>query len=167
MTCADEVEYLLVVASTGIGADGRKRLRVVLLNRNTPVPLIKPMKPLPFVPEISHGTLHLEEVIVEASQLLLGDGYTDIVKPFRTIEDLHVSAAILAYLYRIASQYDWPRAQKEQLISLLLTTRTLSLAEPSAPAVHIALGGLQTQIENFLDQSTPCTNRCHRAPSLA
>lgn len=154
VTCANEVEYLLVVASTGIGADGRKRLRVVLLNRDTPGLSIKVMKPLPFMSEVSHGTLHLEEVIVEARQLLPGDGYTDYVKPFRTIEDLHVFAAILAYLYRIASQYDWPQAQKEQLISLLLTIRTLSLAEPSAPAVHVVLGGLQTQIENFLNQST-------------
>ena len=155
VTCANEVEYLLVVASTGLAADGKKRLRVVLLSRNTPGLTIKPMKPLPFVPELSHGTLHFEEILIEASQLLPGDGYTRYVKPFRTIEDLHIFAAILAYLYRIATQYSWPQAQKEQLLSLLLTTRTLSLAEPSAPAVHIALGGLHTQIEHFLKHSTP------------
>lgn len=155
VTCANEAEYLLVVASTGTDADGRKRLRLLLLNRERPGLTIKPMKPLPFVPELSHGTLHFKEVAVEASQLLPGDGYTRYVKPFRTIEDLHVFAAILAYLYRIASHYAWPQAQKEQLLSLLLTTRTLALSDPSAPAVHITLGGLQRQIESFLNSTTP------------
>ncbi|MGB0386521.1 MAG: acyl-CoA dehydrogenase family protein [Ardenticatenaceae bacterium] len=163
VTCANEAEILLVVASTGTDEDGRKRLRMVLLNRETPGLTIKPMTPLRFVPEISHGTLHFAEVAVEASQLLPGDGYTRYVKPFRTIEDLHIFAAILAYVYRIASQYSWPQAQKEQLLTLLVTIRTLALSDPSAPALHIALGGLQTQIESVLTGATPYWAQTHDA----
>ena len=67
------------------------------------------MTGLPFVPEISHGTVAFSDVPVDSGSILPGDGYSEYIKPFRTIEDLHVFAAILGFIFRIACLFRWPR----------------------------------------------------------
>ncbi|MBW1899662.1 MAG: acyl-CoA dehydrogenase family protein [Deltaproteobacteria bacterium] len=155
ITCAGEAELLVVAVSTGVGADGKNHIRMVLLNRGMEGITVIPMKDLHFVPEISHGILRLEDVEVRETDLLPGDGYTEYIKPFRTIEDLHVSAAILGYLFRIASLYDWPREVKEKILCLMITVRTLAVSDPDAPEVHIVFGGVFSQISNLLQDVTP------------
>jgi acyl-CoA dehydrogenase len=155
ITCASEAELLVVAVSTGVGADGKNHIRMVLLNRGMEGITVIPMKDLHFVPEISHGILRLEDVEVMETDLLPGDGYTEYIKPFRTIEDLHVSAAILGYLFRIACLYDWPREVKEKILCLMVTVRTLAVSDPDAPEVHIAFGGVFSQISNLLQAVAP------------
>ncbi len=148
VTCAKEADVLLIAVSTGANKEGQNRLRMVQLDRETPGMAINPMKDLPYIPEISHGTVRLENVEVGDSQLLPGDGYADFIKPFRTIEDLHIMAAILGYQFRTACQFSWPADLREQLLSLLVSIRPLAMADPKAPAVHIAFAGLQKHIAN-------------------
>ncbi len=155
VTCAAEAELFLVAASKGIGNDGKNRLKLVLLERDTTGLTVEVMKDLPIVPEISHGIIHLSEVIVKDSRILPGDGYTSYIKPFRTMEDLHVNAAILGYLFRIAKQFRWPKDIGEQILSLIVTARTLAVCDPSLPAVHIVLGGLLTQTKQLISDLEP------------
>ena len=154
ITLALESELLLVAASTGTTSDGKNMLRMVLVGRTTPGIEIAPMTPLPFVPEISHGTAVFRNVMVNDADILPGDGYRDYIRPFRTIEDLHVFAAVGGYVFRIACLNQWPRPVKEQIVSLIVCVRTLALHDPSAPATHIALGGLQAQIAALLESTS-------------
>jgi hypothetical protein len=155
ITCAREAEFLVVAVSTGIQTDGNNQIRMVVLNHGMAGITVIPMKDLHFVPEISHGILRLENVEVRESDLLPGDGYIEYIKPFRTIEDLHVSAAILGYLFRITCLYDWPREVKEKILCLMVTIRTLAVSDPNAPEVHIAFGGLFCQISGLLQAVAP------------
>ncbi len=67
-----------------------------------------PMPATRFVPEVPHARVQLDDVHVEDDELLPGDGYDAYVKPFRSIEDMHVTLAVLAYLLREARQRGWP-----------------------------------------------------------
>lgn len=150
VTCADEAEMFLVAASTGMAPDGKNNIRIVRVKRNTPGLRINVMDDLPFVPEISHGMIELNDIALTEEQMLPGDGYTRYIKPFRTLEDLHVNAAILGYLFRIARQFKWPRPITEQILSLIVTTQTLAECDPSLPEVHIAFGGLFAQTTQLI-----------------
>ena len=151
ITMASEAELLLVAASTGAAPDGKNRIRMALVDRNAPGVEVSAMTGLPFVPEISHGTVAFSDVPVDSGSILPGDGYSDYIRPFRTIEDLHVFAAIAGFIFRVACLYRWPRAVMEQTAGLIACTRTLALDNPSSPAVHIALGGLHRQITALLE----------------
>lgn len=155
ITNADEASRLLIAASAGETPDGKNQIQMIEIERDAPGITVIPMKELPFVPEISHGILLLEGVHVREENLLPGDGYLQYIKPFRTIEDIHVSAAIIGYLFRIAGQYGWPRDIQERCLSIFSGFRFLSAEEPGNPAVHIALGGILHQFARLVDDIEP------------
>lgn len=155
ITCAGEADRMVVAVSTGFEAAGKNQIRMVLLHKGMAGITVIPMKDIHFVPEISHGILRLEDVEVKESDLLPGDGYTEYIKPFRTIEDLHVSAAILGYLFRISCLYEWPRKLKEKILFLMVTVRAIAGCDPNAPEVHIACGGFFSQISHLVQVAAP------------
>jgi acyl-CoA dehydrogenase len=56
-TLATEAELLLVVASVGVDAAGKNRLRLVRVAPTAPGVTITPMPPPPFAPEVGHAAL--------------------------------------------------------------------------------------------------------------
>jgi len=132
----------LAVASMGTDAEGRNQLRVARVDLGSPGVKVVPMPPTSFIPEIQHCRLEFDDVRVEADQFLDGDGYTRYVRPFRTVEDTHVGAGIMGYLLNVAFRHEWPRDIREGLLHLIVGLRALAMADPSAPATHIALEGL-------------------------
>jgi hypothetical protein len=78
---------------------------------------------------------------IEEAQILPGDGYASYVKPFRTVEDIHVQAAILSYLMREAQRLAWPEHWIERLSALLAALATLSNMPASHAETHIGLAG--------------------------
>ncbi len=154
ITMANEADLLLVAASTGAAPDGKNRIRMALVDRNAPGVEVSVMKGLPFVPEISHGTVAFRDVLLDGGAILPGDGYSEYIRPFRTVEDLHMFAAIAGFIFRIACIYRWPRTAREETAGLIVCARTLALDNPSAPAVHIALGGLHRQVASLLESTS-------------
>ncbi len=142
-TTAPLAKSLLVCATLGTGADGKPRLRMVRVSTSAPGVRMTSAS-APFVPEIPHAEVELERVRVTADDILPGDGYTDYVKPFRTIEDVHVHAALIGYLLGVARRHELARDLIEQLIATAVTARTIALADPRSPATHLALAGLIT-----------------------
>jgi acyl-CoA dehydrogenase len=139
-TIASEAAWLLVVAS--IGEDGGKnRLRVVRVPARAPGVTITPIS-APFVPEIPHAEITLAGVAVPEDAVLPGDGYTDYLKPFRTIEDLHVHAALVGYLIGVVRRHRLGRELAERLCALAVTTRALAVADAKAETTHVALAGM-------------------------
>lgn len=119
--------------------------RPLLRVARVPVPsaglVLQPMPPTRFVPEVPHAQVQLQGVRVGAAALLPQDGYDACVKPFRTIEDVHVTLAVLAYLLREARARGWPAAFSEELVAALTLLLQLAADDPQAASTHIALAG--------------------------
>jgi hypothetical protein len=141
VTGGTQAKLLLVVASVGADERGRNRLRLARVEPRQPGVAIVPMPPTPFTPEIPHAEVRFDEVRLDASALLEGDGYDRYLKPFRTVEDAHVHGAVLAWLLGVAHRHRWPGEARERLLAIVIALRAIALADPSAPETHLALAG--------------------------
>jgi acyl-CoA dehydrogenase len=148
-TAAPLATSLLVCAKAGVDTQGRNALRLVRVPTNAPGVTLTASS-APFVPEIPHAEVTLDSVAVTADALLPGDGYTDYVKPFRTVEDAHVHAALLGYLIGVARRFDLGRDLIERLLATALAMRTIALADPKSIHVHVALAGAFTQVAHLV-----------------
>ncbi len=158
-TLATAAETLFVVASTGSDAEGRKVLRVARVPARAAGVTMKELPATPFAPEIPHAEVVFEGVHVVDAALLPGDGWERWVKPFRTVEDAHVHAAVLGYLLGVARRHAWPEATVEALLAAIVTVRGLALADPASPAVHIALAGLLAGTARLVAEFEPLWQR--------
>ena len=132
---------LFVVAREGATPEGRPRLRVVRIDADAPGVEVRPLPLMPFVPEVPHAEILLTKVAVAEATILPGDGYTDYLKPFRTVEDLHVHAALVGFLLRAGRLHEWPDATLEALAGQASACRDLAAADPRSLALHVALAG--------------------------
>lgn len=139
-TLAGENDVLLVAASTGWEGE-QNRIRMVKVRADAPGVRLVALPPTPFTPEVPHYEVSFEGVRVEADALLPGDGYSTYIKPFRTLEDIHVPAAAAAWLLATARASDWPVDLAARLAALIVTLRSLAAAPPGSPGTHLALGG--------------------------
>jgi hypothetical protein len=141
-TLGPESSLLLVVGRLPAAAgDDRPRLKVAQVPVPSPGLQLQPMPDTRFVPEVPHARVQLDNVVLPAGALLPGDGYDRVVKPFRTIEDLHVTLAVLAYLLREARGRGWPQGFAERLLALIAALAALADAPADDPAVHLAAEG--------------------------
>jgi hypothetical protein len=133
---------LFFVAARDEAASGeRAMIRIARVASGTKGVSIEDMPPTKFVPEVPHARLKFENVSVTEEDLLAGDGYELYVRPFRTVEDLHVHAAIMAYLVREARRLAWPERWVERALALLFSLQNLSIKDPSTPETHVAAAG--------------------------
>lgn len=121
--------------------DAPPALRLVAVDSSSPGVTVLTMPPTRFVPEAPHARVQLRGVVVAETDLLDGDGYARYLKPFRTVEDIYVTSAKLAYLVREARAHDWPEAFVEQLLAVLMAMRALAARPASDPLTHLALAG--------------------------
>jgi acyl-CoA dehydrogenase len=148
-TMASWGDDLLIAASEG-WRDGRNVLRMVRVPATSDGLELIPQPETPFIPEIPHFSVQLSSVRVSEEALLPGDGYTDYIKPFRTIEDIHVFIAAAAYALReVHRGLDDPTLEA-QLLHTLWALDELSRAKPKDPALHVALHGLITTASTSL-----------------
>ncbi|MDX9819874.1 MAG: acyl-CoA dehydrogenase family protein [Desulfococcus multivorans] len=166
-TCAAEADVFLVAASMGTGADGRNNIRIVRIDAKLPGIQITPMADVRLVPEISHGEVLFTDVMVDEADLLPGDGYRDYIKPFRIIEDIHVTAGILGYLFRSACVYRWRREIRENILGRIASIRSLALSDPAAPAVHILLADALRRTARLVERLDPYWARSDAAAGQA
>jgi hypothetical protein len=141
-TLASVADELLVVASMGKGESGRNMLRIARVSAKAPNLAIVDRPAVAFAPELPHAIVKLDGVVVREEDLLPGDGYERYLKPFRTVEDVHVFAATLGYAVREARAHGFARALIEGASALLVALREVGLRPPSDAAGHIALAGL-------------------------
>lgn len=136
-TLADRATNLLVVATEGTDDAGRPRLRVVRVRSDAPGVTLVPAT-TSFVPEIAHARVTLDAA---PGEVLPGDGYTDYLKPFRTIEDIHVHGALVGYLIGVARAHGFAPALVERLAVVAAALAALGAEDAKSPATHVALGG--------------------------
>lgn len=158
---------LLVVARVDGSPDERPALKVVQVPGDATGVRLEPMPPTRFVPEAPHAQVALEHVAVGAADVLPGDGYAAWLKPFRTVEDIHIQAAIVAWIAREARARGWPQAAVEQAAALIVALSALAALSPSAPATHVALAGVLAQTDTFFAQADRWWADSDDAPALA
>jgi acyl-CoA dehydrogenase len=142
-TLASAAETLLVVASIE-RTDARNHLRVVRVPARRAGITVRDRAPLPFAPEIPHAEVTLENVRVERGEVLEGDGYERVLKPFRTIEDAHVTAAWLGYVTRLMRH---AHGTIERALAAIVALRDVGARDPSAPETHVLLAGILASTE--------------------
>ncbi len=155
ITGAAEADQIFVAASTGKDKKGRNRIKLVRLDSGLPGIKIREMSPLPFIPEISHGKVNFLNVGLSRESILPGDGYSDYVKPFRIIEEIHVTAALLGYLARVVMEYKWDRTYLEKIVALIKLARTLWHSNLQSPDTHIAYAGFSQLIQQLIEKMSP------------
>jgi len=143
----------------------RVSIRIARIESNSPGLRVEPMPATRFVPEVPHAQLTFEDVEVPEDGLLPGDGYADYVKPFRTVEDLHVHAAAIAYLVREARRLAWPRGWVERGAALLHALRALSADDSSSAATHVALAGALATGSDLIDETEGFWSRAATDPA--
>ncbi len=150
-TLGPHATEILVVARVDPAGAPRPMLRVVRVPADAKGLVITTMPDTPFVPEIPHASLALRDVEVHIDAVLLGDGYDRYVKPFRTIEDVHVFGAALGHAIRElrlrASGASDPEPTRRAIELALATISSLSaIAEMPVeePSTHVALAGAIT-----------------------
>lgn len=147
-TLGPRATELLVAARVEAPGSARPELRVIRVSVSAPGVTITPMKEMPFVPELPHASVSLRGVVVDEASVLLGDGYDHYVKPFRTVEDIHVIGAALGHVVRElrrrpASEADraGTRAAIERALAGIAALSSLSDAPALSASTHVALAG--------------------------
>ena len=139
-TLGPHADELLVVAATGI-AGNKSLLRLARVPRLREGVTVHAMPPTPFAPELPHARVSFEAVSVTDAELFEGDAYQRFIKPFRTIEDVHVLAAVAGHVAGLARSRAWPRDSFEDALALIGALRSIAPLDPLAPETHVALGG--------------------------
>jgi hypothetical protein len=111
--------------------------------------------PTSFVPEIPHSRATFAGVRVDREERLAGDGYLTLMKPFRTVEDVYVHAAILGLLVRYGRIAVWPHGVIERLVAAIVALGSIATLPPLAATTHIALAGVLETTGRFLDAELP------------
>lgn len=156
-----------VAARDAAASTDRPAIRVVRVPSGARGLTIQNMPPTSFVPEVPHAQLQFEDLNIAPTDILPGDGYADYVKPFRTIEDIHVNAAVLSYLAREARRLAWPREWIERCASNLCALQALASESAAAPATHVALAGALALAAELFAQADENWDRTPGDPAAA
>jgi len=147
-TLGPHSSLLLIVGALPSPDDSaRVQLKVARVPTGVPGLQLLTMPETHFVPEVPHARVLLEAVRVGAAALLPGDGYERYVKPFRSIEDAHVTLAVLAYLLRETRARGWPTAFAERLCATIVVLADMAESPADAPATHVVLAGALAQAQ--------------------
>ena len=145
VTAGLEAEWLLVAARSE-GQGEAPRLKLAVVYPGEPGVTLEPLPALPLMPEIGHARLRLRQTSCE---LLAGDGWDAYVKPFRSLEDLYVLAALVAWLYGVGQASGWPQDLQLRLLGLLGGCAEGSRQCADSAACHLLLGGLFAQFQSL------------------
>ncbi len=147
VTGARDADALLVLAVESVSDDGTRAFAVLNVPPATEGVRLDEMPALPFAPEVSHATVTFDGVRASRDARLDGDGWRDLVKPFRTVEDLHVQAAVTAWILCALRRHGGADVVCERLVSHAVALRLLSDAAVEAPSTHVALAGSFANLE--------------------
>lgn len=143
VTAATAADWLLVAARCE-PAGAAAQVVVGVVRAGAPGVAIEPLPALALMPDIDHARLTLDSALCE---VLPGDGWDSYVKPFRTIEDLHVLAAVCAWLYGVGQDSGWPQALQLRLLGVLAGTAECARHCASDAHTHVLLAGLFEQFK--------------------
>lgn len=160
VTLGTLAERLLIVARVG-EKDGRPELGLFEVEASAKGITFMEAPPVPFAPEIAHARIALDSV--QAFTHWPGDGWTEYLKPFRTIEDIYVHLAALSWLMACGIRFGWPQERIEAAAGLTTALYTLTFASFTAPATHLALAGCIRQTTTLIAALDEAWNKAPEA----
>lgn len=153
VTLGTLAKTLFIACRTGERPDGLPDLALVRVPADRAGISLHELPATPFAPEVPHARVDLQDVEVTAIERLPGDGYLDYVKPFRTIEDIHVLGAALGYVAGWALRTRGPADLIAELSAALVALDAIRSEPALDPRVHIALHGILLQVRAILESS--------------
>lgn len=141
VTAADAADWLLVAAREEEQGQA-PRLALGVVFTGAPGVRLEALPALALMPDIGHARLHLDGAHCER---LAGDGWEAYVKPFRSIEDLHVLTALCAWLQGLGKESAWPQDLQLRVLGLLAGCAEVGRLGASMPTTHVLLAGLFAQ----------------------
>eukprot|EP01095_Lingulamoeba_sp_RSL-Kostka_P016128 TRINITY_DN7751_c0_g1_i1.p1 TRINITY_DN7751_c0_g1~~TRINITY_DN7751_c0_g1_i1.p1 ORF type:complete len:358 (-),score=86.79 TRINITY_DN7751_c0_g1_i1:28-1101(-) len=125
----------------------RKKLRAIMIEpkkvkNNNQLKIDNVGKELPFIPEVPHGKLVINDLVINKRSILPRDGYSFYLKSFRTFEDLHVFSSFLGYIFRIVKLWEFPEMFQEKILSVLSSLKYLAEeCDLNDPVTHVVFNG--------------------------
>jgi hypothetical protein len=150
VTFGNLARTLIIAAHVGERTERKPELAVVRIPADRDGVSLVELPPIPFVPEVPHARVELANVFVDASERMNGDGYLEYVKPFRTVEDIHVYGSAAAYFLGLGRRTGAPGEFSAELVSLLVTLGSLREAVPLDPNTHVALHGVGQHLSRLM-----------------
>ncbi len=150
VTLAGEADTLFVAVTEG-ESQGRSNIKMVMVKVSTPGVDVVLHPPLSFVPNVSHGSVTFDSVVVNAGDIFSGDGYSEYVKPFRWFEDINVFTSVAAYLFKLTLAYDWKVEARVEIISILISLSYLQKIDAGDSIAHIVMSDLVKRLERWLE----------------
>ncbi len=129
---------------------GQRELVVGTVTLPTEGAAIEALAPPPFVPELQHGRVRFSGAKVDS---VVEDGWGARIKPFRTVEDLHVTMAIAAYLARTLHRHGGSAQDVEAVAGLVFALHALAAAPADSPVVHRALAGVDALLRPIVERT--------------
>jgi len=150
VTFGNLAKTLIIAARAGEHADGTPELVVVRIPTDRDGVSLIDLPPISFVPEVPHSRVELENVCVDPSERMSGDGYLEYVKPFRTVEDIHVYGSAVAYFFGLGKRTGAPAGFLAEMVSILVALESLREATPLDPNTHVALHGVGEHLSHLI-----------------
>jgi hypothetical protein len=151
VTFGNLARTLIIAARVGEQAGGRPKLAVVRIPSDREGVSLQALPPTPFVPEIPHSRVDLRGVSIDATERMGGDGYLEYIKPFRTVEDIHVYASAAAYLLGLGQRTRARRGFLAELVEVLFTLQRLRESAPLDSMTHITLHGISRHLDRLFN----------------
>ena len=158
-TLGTACDQLLVVARDAdvpVPEGAPPRLAAWVVPVAAPGVALQAMPPTAFVPEVPHATLALAAVHLPAAARLPGDGWNEVGKPFRTLEDTLVPMAMLAHLLAEAQRLQWPTGWRQRALATLTALAAVAEAPPLDAATHVLLAGALDQAHALYAEADAC-----------
>lgn len=152
----DQATHLLVLARHGADVDGRPLSALAVVSPTAPGVTLEPRPANGFLDAVPHARARFDNVSVTPAMLLRGDGWRDHARPFRTLEDIHVLAAIAAYLAVTAMRRGFPDTLPATLLSALERLSVCAERAPADPLTHVLLAGAEQELLAAAAQVTQC-----------
>ncbi|MDN6858751.1 acyl-CoA dehydrogenase [Pseudomonas sp. CAN2814] len=144
-TAAESAAWWLVAARDEEEGES-PRIAMTVVQAGAPGARLEALPALPLMPDIPHARLLLDGAHCER---LPGDGWEAYSKPFRTLEDTHVLAAVCAWLYGLALEHQWPTELNMRLTGVLAGCAEVSRQPAGQPETHLLLAGVFSQFESL------------------
>lgn len=128
------------------------RVVLVTLPAGLPGASILPRPALGLLDALPHARARFDGVRVAAAMIAPGDGWRDYAKPFRTLEDIHVSIAVAAHLAAEALRAGWPDRLLAVLIAILARLADCASHGAGDPVAHLLLAAAEQELQQVATQ---------------
>ena len=144
-TLGPMASHLVVIASERQDSE-RNHLRAAVIPTDRSGVFIEEMTipgSMPNSLRLPHSLINLDGVAVDQNELMVGDGYSAFMKPYRTIEDAFGVAAQAASLLAMALRHGAEAEAVDGVVALIASLRAVVLEDLTQPSSHLVVSAAE------------------------